>query len=93
MKDLNVVGKSKIYVETGPREMQLYARIGTDGLIMVLELDTDCPERVFTYFMRGGIEDGSMHPKEFQDAALAVNELLTRAKELWPGWFKRKADE
>jgi len=76
---------SGAYVELGPREYQLYANIPkSDSLVAVLEVDTDCPGRVFHYFMRGGISEGAMGVEELQNGATATAELLAIAKELWP---------
>jgi hypothetical protein len=78
-------------LERGPREKQLYGNFGRDGLVLVLELDTDCPgERVFTYLMRGGIEEGAMTPQEFEQAGPVYGQLIQKARELWPEWFRRR---
>lgn len=85
-------GKSGAYIEPGIREMQVYAGIGREGLVLVLELDTDCPGQVFTYFMRGGIVDSAMTVPELEQAALAFADLLSAAREAWPRFFKPPKD-
>lgn len=76
---------SGAYVERGPQELQLYARIPkSDALVAVLELDTDCPGQVYHYFMRGGLSEGRMTIEELRYGATATVELLAVARELWP---------
>lgn len=77
--------KSGAYIEDGPREYQLYANIPkSDALVVVLEVDEDCPGRVYTYFMRGGLSEGRMTVEEFKRCAWAMSDLLEAAMERWP---------
>jgi hypothetical protein len=88
---LPMTGKSGAYIEFGPRELQLYASIKRDSLICVLEIDTDCSDRVFTYFMRGGICDSAMTAEEFRIAGAAMQDLFEIAQQLWPRKLKGEA--
>ena len=79
---------SGAYIEAGPHDYQLYASVpGSDALVVVLEMDIDCPGRCFTYFMRGGIAESCMTVGEFTRAAVALTELARTAHDEWPALF------
>ena len=80
------------YIERGPRDYQLYASIPhSDALVAVLEMDTDCPGRCFTYFMRGGISESCMSMEECLRGGEAMIELVKAARNQWPRYFQKEA--
>jgi hypothetical protein len=76
--------QSGAYIHSGNQEKQLYADVGRDGLIVVLELNTDCHGQVVTYCMRGGIIETCMSVDECRHIGFALVELIAVAKDLWP---------
>jgi hypothetical protein len=93
---LPMTGKSGAYIECGPRELQLYASIKRESLICVLEIDTDCSDRVFTYFMRGGIcrfgdDSGRVSDRRRRHAGLVRDRAATLAAQAEGGSMSGKA--
>jgi len=80
------------YVHAGIQDHQLYADVPhSDALVAVLELDTDCRGRCFTYFMRGGIAESCMSLEECLRGAEATIELVKAANRVWPKFFRKEA--
>lgn len=83
---------SGAYVQTGPGEMELYADIPkSDGLVGVMQVDTDAPGQVYLWFMRGGISESRMTVDEARYGATALAELVEVGKQMWPRKMKEAA--
>ncbi len=83
---------SGAYLHEGIHEYELYAELpGSDALVAVLQVDTDCPGQVYCFVMRGGITEGKMTAAECISYSAALQDMVEAAHRIWPKRMREEA--